>query len=194
MIREDHDGAPYPGGLETFCTTRTGLRLFLRPIKATDGPLIEGLMHGLSDESLYARFFTRQREVPYQLIPELAAVDYSRAMAIAAVNMKDEAPQGEFLGVGRYHVNPRTNTALLSIAVRDDFHNQGIGQALLSYLSLIARHQGLLGFTAAVLAGNKPVLRILEQGGFEIRKQPLEGIVMLNMMFRKPGDPLSFSP
>ena len=194
MIREELDGARYPLELETFRTTRTGLQLLLRPVKASDGPLLEGLMHGLSDESLHARFFTRQREVPYQQIPELAAVDYSRAMAIAAVIMNSETPQEEFLGVGRYHINPRANTAWISIAVRDDFHNQGIGQALLSYLSHLARRRGLLGFTAAVLAGNKPILRILEQGGFEIKKQPLEGIVMLNLMFRKPGDPLSFSP
>lgn len=184
----------YPAELEAFRNTKTGLELFLRPIKVSDETLLRDLLDGLSDESLYTRFFTRQREVPYGQIPELVAVDYRRAMAIAAVIIKGETPQEEFIGVGRYYINPRKNTAWISIAVRDDFHNQGVGQVLLSYLTGIARRQGLLGFTAAVLSGNKPIIRVFEQGGFIMRRQTLEGTIMLNMMFRKPGDPLSFSP
>jgi hypothetical protein len=39
MIREELDGSHYPGELETFRTTRTGLQLFLRPITLPEGQL-----------------------------------------------------------------------------------------------------------------------------------------------------------
>ena len=192
---EERNEGRYPEELETRRKTKTGLELFLRPIKVSDEPLLRNLMHALSDKSLYTRFFTKWREMLEGQLPDLAMVDYERAMAIAAIAIKDEMPEKEeFIGVGRYHTNPGQQTAVIAFAVRDDYQGQGIGQVLLSYLTDLARRQGLLGFTAAVLAGNKPILRILEQGGFEIKKQPLEGIVMLNLMFRKPGDPLSFSP
>ena len=58
--------------------------------------------------------------------------------------------------------------------VRDDFQNQGIGSALLSYITQVAKKQGLLGFTADILHDNAAVMRLIEKVGFKVGKK-LEG-------------------
>ena len=183
---EERNVGRYPEELETRRKTKTGLELFLRPIKVSDEPLLRDLMHGLSDKSLFTRFFTRWRELLEGQLPDLAMIDYERAMAIAAIAIKDEMPEKEeFIGVGRYHINPKQQTAVIAIAVRDDYQNQGIGQVLLSYLTDLARRQGLLGFTAAVLADNEAMLRVFAKGGFEMKKEMVEGVAVLKMMFKQ---------
>jgi acyl-CoA hydrolase len=47
----------YPEELETYRKTKSGMDLFLRPIKMTDEPELKEFIHGLSDQSLYTRFF-----------------------------------------------------------------------------------------------------------------------------------------
>jgi ribosomal protein S18 acetylase RimI-like enzyme len=69
--------------------------------------------------------------------------------------------------------------------VRDDHQNQGIGTALLSYLTLLAKRQGLLGFTAEVLTENKPMLHLFEGMGFDIEKTETFGTYDLSMWFEK---------
>ena len=187
---EEQDEGRYPEELETCRKTKTGLELFLRPIKVSDEPRLRDLMDSLSDESLHTRFFTKRREVPYGQLPGLAMVDYQRAMAIAAIAIKDEMPEKEeFIGVGRYHINPKQQTAVVAFAVRDDYQDQGIGQVLLQYLTELAPRQGLLGFTASVLAGNEAMLHVFEKAGFERKKQMIQGVAILSMMFSQGASP-----
>jgi len=185
---EVQDKERYPEELATCRKTKTGLELFLRPIKVSDEPLLRDLMHGLSDKSLYRRFFTKWRAMIEGQLPELAIVDYERAMAIAAIPMKNGMlEKEEFIGVGRYYINPEKHTAVTAFAVRDDYQNQGIGLVLLSYLTDLARRQGLLGLTAAVLPDNKTMLHVFAKGDFEIKKEMTLsiGVVILMMTFRQ---------
>jgi len=59
----------------------------------------------------------------------------------------------------------------VGFAIRDDFHNKGIGTELLSYLANLAKREGLLGFTAEVYTGSQQMLHIFEKGGFDIKKK-----------------------
>ena len=56
---------------------------------------------------------------------------------------------------------------------------------LLSYLTYLAKRQGLLGFTADVLMENKSMLHLLEKMGFDMEKRSAEGLYELKMMFRR---------
>jgi len=68
--------------------------------------------------------------------------------------------------------------------VRDDHQNMGMGHELLTYLTLLARRAGLLGFTAEVLADNIPMLQLFESMGFDIQKRREGGVYELKMAFR----------
>jgi acyl-CoA hydrolase/GNAT superfamily N-acetyltransferase len=173
----------YPEELETWRTTKTGLNLFLRPIKISDEPLLKDFLYSLSDKSIYRRFMSQRFHMPHEFIQELVVIDYTREMAILA--LVGETPNEKVVGVGRYFIDPQTHTAEVAFAVRDDFHNQGIGSELLSYLTYLAKRQGLLGFTAEVFADNTPMLHVFEKGGFDIERKASAGVYELRMAFRK---------
>jgi RimJ/RimL family protein N-acetyltransferase len=56
---------------------------------------------------------------------------------------------------------------------------------MLTYLTYLAKRQGLLGFTADVLVENKPMLRVFEKMGFDMEKRVSGGVYELKMAFRK---------
>ena len=174
----------YPEELEVYRKTKAGIDLFLRPIKISDEPLLKEFIHRLSDQSLYTRFISKRQDVPHERLQELVVIDYTKEMAIVAVVDDGRGVTEEFAGVGRYYIYPDRQSAEVAFAVRDDFQNKGIGQELLTYLTYLARRQGLLGFTAEVLAGNEPMLHVFEKGGFEMQRRTIAGLVELKMMFK----------
>jgi RimJ/RimL family protein N-acetyltransferase len=86
--------------------------------------------------------------------------------------------------VGQYGIDEKSHTAEVAFAVRDDQQNKGIGQEMLSYLTYLAKREGLLGFTAEVLVDNRPMLHVFEKGGFDIMKKNDAGVYDLKMAFR----------
>ena len=172
----------YPESLETSRTTRTGMEIFLRPVKISDEPLLKDFFYSLSDQSLYRRFISVRKDMPHERLQEFVIIDYTKSTVILAT-----APEGEkekVVGVGQYGIDEATHTAEVGFAVRDDCQNQGIGSELLSYLTYLAKRQGLLGFFAEVLAENRPMLHLFHKMGFDLQQRREEGIYELTMMFR----------
>jgi len=109
-------------------------------------------------------------------------IDYTKEIVILAtveVNGKEIA-----VGMGQAIKDPSSQMAEVAFAVRDSYHNQGIGTELLSYLVLWAKKEGLLGFTADVLLENKPMLHVFEKMGFDLRKKAEGGVYELWMKFK----------
>lgn len=151
----------YPETLETKTTTRTGLELFLRPVKISDEPLLKDFFYSLSDESLYYRFMSMRKDIPHERLQEFVVIDYTSEMLILAIRREEE--KETVIGAGQYFINEFDRTAELSMAVRDDYQGQGIGKVLLDYLVRLVQEQGLTGVTASVLPDNFPMLRLLEE-------------------------------
>ncbi|MGC9324546.1 MAG: GNAT family N-acetyltransferase [Desulfomonilia bacterium] len=149
----------YPEQFETYKTTKTGLEIFLRPVKISDEPLLKNFLYSLSDQSLYYRFFSVKPEMPHEFLQKYVVIDYTKEMAIFAVLEHDG--REELVGVGRYTVKEQEHTAGIALVVRDDYQNRGIGRELLSYLFYLAKKQGLLGFSIEILGDNKPMLHLL---------------------------------
>ena len=172
----------YPEELETFRTTNTGFEILLRPVKISDEPLLKDLFYSLSDNSLYRRFISRRQDMPHERLQDFTIIDHSKEMVIVAVVPRDKTEK--VVGIGQYGIGEITHTAEVAFVVRDQYQNKGIGTELLSYLTLLARRQGLLGFTAEVLVENKPMLHLFEKMGFDIKRESDEEVYELRMMFR----------
>lgn len=173
-------GGEYPEGLETYRTTNSGLEVFLRPAKITDESLLKDFYYSLSDSSLYRRFISTRKDMPHEELQKFVIVDYTRQTEILAVV---DGGREEVVGAGMYSIDEATHTAEVALAVRDDYQNRGIGTELLSYLTFLAKGQGLLGFTAEVLIENRPMMHMFEKMGFDIEKHSAEGVYELQMMF-----------
>ncbi|MGB3919847.1 GNAT family N-acetyltransferase [Methanothrix sp.] len=171
----------YPEELEAWKTTKTGLGVLLRPVKISDEPLLKDFFYSLSDESMYQRFISARRDIPHQELQKLAAVDYFQKMVLLAV--REEDGMESICGLGQYDINSDMFTADVALVVRDDCQNHGIGGELLAYLTYLAKRQGLLGFTAEVLAGNDPVFHLFKRMGFAVSKRRDSGVYELVAMF-----------
>ena len=172
----------YPEDLEVLKTTRKGLQLLLRPIKISDEPLLKDFFYSLSDESMYQRFISARRDIPHELLQKFVAVDYFQKMVLVAV--KEEDDRELICGLGQYGLNSDMYTADVALVVRDDCQKKGVAGELLSYLTYLAKKQGLLGFTAEVLVGNEPVFRLFKKMGFDVSKRNEEGVYEMKAMFR----------
>ena len=172
----------YPEHLETHWTTNSGMSVFFRPVKVTDETLFRDFIHALSDTSLYLRFFSKRFDMPHERIQGMITTDYTRQMVICAVIPLDRKEM--IVGVGRYQIDDSTYWADIALAVRDDYQKRGICSALLSYMTHHAKRQGLLGFTAAVLMENEPMLKTFAKGGFDISGKLEFGFYNLKLAFR----------
>ena len=173
----------YPERMETYRTTKDGLNIFIRPIKISDEPLLKDFVYSLSDQSMYRRFMSVRKDMPHERLQDLVIIDYTQEVAILVFTTHDEKKE-LILGVGRYYIDPGMHTAEVAFAVRDDYQKRGIGTELLAYLTYLAKREGLLGFTAEVLAENRPMLHTFEKGGFDIKKTTVAGLCELKMTFK----------
>ncbi|MDO9530142.1 MAG: GNAT family N-acetyltransferase [Syntrophales bacterium] len=173
----------YPESLETYKTTETGFDIFLRPVKISDEPLLKDFFYALSDRSLYRRFISRRKDMPHELLQHFVIIDYTKDMVILAVAKEEE--REKVLGVGQYGIDETTHTAEVAVVVRDDCHNRGIATELLSYLTYLAKRQGLHGFTADVLVENNIMRHVFEKMDFEIERRISAGVYELKLAFKE---------
>ncbi len=173
----------YPEHLETYRTTKTGLEIFLRPVKISDEPLVKDFFHRFSDTSLERRFFSLRQDLPHEFLQKFVAIDYTQQMVILAVSKEGE--KEELIGIGQYWLQETAHTADLALAVRDDYQTKGVGTELLSYLTFIAKKQGVHGFTAEVLMDNRPMLHLFGKMGYDIEKTWSSGVYNLKINFSR---------
>lgn len=173
----------YPEELETYKTTRTGLDLLLRPVKLSDEPLLKDFFYALSNDSLYRRFISQRTDMHHDRLQPFVVIDYTKEMVILAVVQQEEKEL--IVGMAQYIIDESTHAAEVAFVVRDDHQSKGIGAALLSYVTFLARKSGLHGFTAAVLMENRQMLQLFEKMGFIIERRSEAGVYELKMSFRE---------
>ncbi|MCK5585584.1 GNAT family N-acetyltransferase, partial [Candidatus Bipolaricaulota bacterium] len=86
-------------------------------------------------------------------------------------------------GVVQYGIEAESHTAEVALVVRDDYQQQGIGTELLTYVTLLAKREGLLGFRAEVLVENQTMMHFFEAAVFSIEKKRGAGVYELRMLF-----------
>jgi acyl-CoA hydrolase/GNAT superfamily N-acetyltransferase len=173
----------YPEELEAHRTTKSGLRIFLRPVRLSDEHLLKDFFYDLSSDCMYHRFISTRTSMHHEQLQKFVVIDYTREMVILTITEDDG--KEKITGMAQYFIDENTNTAEVAFVVRDDQQNQGIGTELLGYLTLLAKRNGLHGFSAAVLMDNKPMLQLFENTGFIIEKRAEAGVYELKMSFRE---------
>lgn len=167
---------------EAHRTTKTGLELLLRPIRISDETRVREFFNSLSDKSLYLRFFTPRAYVPHESLQDIITVDNAKGVSILAIIQGEEDDYEQVVGLGQYFINDSDYSAEVSCATSDNYQNNGIASALLTHLSYLAQKNGLLSFTASVLAENRSMVRVLKNIGF-VHKSSSEGVIELEKLF-----------
>ncbi|MEI6620679.1 MAG: GNAT family N-acetyltransferase, partial [Actinomycetes bacterium] len=163
----------YPANWETDVVLRDGRPCHVRPIHTDDGAALQTFYDGLSEQSLYTRFFTASAELAARDVERLTQIDYSRRVALLA------ALRGQIIGMGVYDAAEGAE-AEIAFTVADAHQGKGLGSVLLEHLAAIARENGIHRFKAEVLSVNKNMLATFTAAGYSPSQTVNEGVVNLD--------------
>ena len=151
---------PYPVELETETIDRDGRKLFIRPIRPDDEPLLQAFFRRLTPEDIRMRFFGPIRELSHELAARLTQIDYDREMAFLLID------GSELLGVGRLAADPGFEQAEFALLVASDRQGHGYGSLLLNHVLQYARARGIQRVMGHVLRENHKMLELTKRMGF----------------------------
>jgi acetyltransferase len=161
---------PYPSQWQRHLEVKDGWRVFVRPIRPEDEPLIHEFLHHVTSHDLRLRFFAPMKEFSHEFIARLTQLDYARAMAFVAF---DEITN-ELLGVVRVHSDSIYESGEYAILLRSDLKGRGLGWALMQMIIEYARSEGLKAISGDVLTENTVMLAMCRSLGFEVKSDPTE--------------------
>ena len=147
-----------------------GWRIFIRPIRPDDEPLMRDQLAHVSKQDLRFRFLDSIREFSHQFLARLTDIDGVRAMAFVAI---DEA-SGEMLGVVRLHCDSIHEAGEYAILLRSDLKGRGLGWALMQLMIEYAKSLGLSRIEGQVLAENSVMLKMCRELGFQVKTAPAD--------------------
>lgn len=152
---------------------KDGTKVHVRSIVPDDEPLLHEAVAAMSERTVYFRFFSPLKRMPDALAHRLAVVDYKDRFAIVAT-MRGVSGKERIVGVARYDRAQGTDVAETALAVVDEYQRRGLGRALLTVLSKVAREHGIKTFSLIVLPENQHMLGLLRKMGW-IHQAKLSG-------------------
>jgi acetyltransferase len=133
-----------------------------------DEPLYGPFFAAVTPQDLRLRFFAPVKEFGHRFIARLTQIDYSRAMALVAI---DEAT-GSMLGVIRLHSDANYDSGEYAVLVRSDLKGRGLGYLLMQMIIEYAHAEGLKVIEGQVLGENTAMLAMCRELGFDIAPDP----------------------
>jgi len=156
---------PYPSQWQRHLEVKGSWRVFVRPIRPEDEPLIHELLRHVTSQDLRLRFFAPMKEFTHEFIARLTQLDYARAMAFVAF---DEATN-ELVGVVRIHSDSIYQNGDYAILLRSDLKGRGLGWTLMQLIIEYAKSEGLKRISGQVLQENSAMLNMCRELGFAVK-------------------------
>ncbi len=160
-------GHLYPDEIARTHTFKDGLRVNFRAIRPSDEDEMRRLFYRFSDKSVYYRYFSPIKTMPHSKMQEYVSVDYQDTMSI--VGLVEEFGTEKIIAEARYAREAGEPYADTAFIVDEAYNGRGIATFLFVLLIHIALPRGIKGFTADVLADNKPMLEVYKRSPFPIK-------------------------
>jgi len=155
-------------------------KIYFRPIRFSDGPIIRELYHSVSEETIYTRYFTPLR-MTEDRIDKLVNIDYRDEMRIVGTVWEEKIERAVSTGV--YIVDHASSMAEFALLIHDDWQNLGVGTSLFEYLIKVAKQNGVRGFKATILAQNRRMLDLVHKSGYKVESHLEEGVYSVSFKF-----------
>jgi acetyltransferase len=164
---------PYPVQYVASWTMKDGTAVTLRPIRPEDEPLMVKFHEGLSDRSVYLRYFHMSNlsyRVGHERLVRSCFADYDRGMALVAERIEASSGAHGIAAVGRLSKLHGREEAEVAVLVQDRWQHRGLGSELLRRLIQIARDEKLLRLVAYMLPENTGMQAMAATFGFQFRQ------------------------
>ncbi|MEW6440870.1 MAG: GNAT family N-acetyltransferase [bacterium] len=178
----------YPADVVAQQTFKGGVEVSFRALKPSDEEEMRRLFYRFSDQAVYYRYFSPIKAMPHSRMQSYVNVDYRKAMSVVGV-----AGDGRVVAEGRYVQPADSPYADLAFVVDEAYQGLGIATYLYKLLARLAKERGIKGFTADILAENKPMLKVIEKGGLPARARLEGGVYSLTIPF-EPQSPAPEKP
>jgi acetyltransferase len=166
---------PYPTRYVSPWKAQDGTELTIRPIRPEDEPLMVKFHEGLSERSVYLRYFSPlklSQRVAHDRLVRICFNDYDREIALVAEYKNPKTGHNEVLGVGRMSKLHGLNTGEFAVVVTDQWQNKGLGTELTQRVIQIARNEKLGRLVAYTLQENHDMQNMCKKLGFQVRHEP----------------------
>ena len=160
---------PYPVKHVGSWRLKDGTFVNIRPIRPEDEPLMIRFHEGLSEHSVYMRYFQAlklSQRVAHERLTRICFIDYDRELVLVAVR---RSPGREIAGVARLSKMYGSDAAEFAVLIKDDYQGQGLGSELLERLIQAARDEpDISRLVAYMLAENEGMKNIVKRYDFEL--------------------------
>ena len=178
---------PYPRELEEWIVLpKSGRRVIIRPVLAEDEPTHRAFHEHQSPESIRYRFFQYRKHFSREDVAQMVQIDYDREMVFIANAPKEDGEGEETLGTVRTWTDADNLRCEFAVMVDDKMKGEGLGLALMRKMIDYCRSRGTVEMVGNVLPDNRPMLRLAEQLGFEIKYNPDEEVMDLRLVLNEP--------
>ncbi|HVP43287.1 MAG TPA: bifunctional acetate--CoA ligase family protein/GNAT family N-acetyltransferase [Terriglobales bacterium] len=174
-IRQDELPAlairPYPTQYAGPWTMHDGTPISIRPIRPEDEPLMVDFHKGLSERSVYLRYFNAlklSQRIAHERLTRICFIDYDREMALVAEHRRPDGTR-EIIGVARLSKLHGLNEAELAVLISDLYQHRGLGTELLRRVLQFGRDEKLDRAFSSFMEENVEMARISEKLGFKVR-------------------------
>jgi len=148
---------PYPTQYVGGWTTKSGASVLIRPIRPEDEPLLAKFHEGLSQTSVYLRYFhmmSLDARVAHTRLMRQCFIDYDREIALVADFSDPNVGQHEIWAVGRLTKSRNQPEAEVAVLVTDQHQKEGLGTELVRRLIEVGRDEKLQRIVANILPEN----------------------------------------
>ncbi len=171
--------APYPAQYEETITLRTGEKVFVRPIRPDDEPMMREMFYEFSERTKYLRYHAALKAMPHNKMQIFCTVDYDTEMALVGLVGPPGAEQ--IIAVSRYMTDAERRSAEVAFTVQDDWQRKGLGTYFFEKLVKIGVERGIKEFHAYVLVENAGMLKIFHRSGFVVQTETEGDVVRVTM-------------
>ncbi len=145
-------------------TTRSGLRLFVRPVTPDDDGLVDHFFASLSPDDLRFRFLTPLAHPRTSLLEALIKVDHVRTEDFLVFARVDDAPK--LIASAMLAADAAMERAEVAIAVHPDYKQRGVGWTLLDFVARDAKSRGIKTLESIEARDNEAAIALEKEMGF----------------------------
>jgi acetyltransferase len=168
---------PYPTQYVRRSSMRHGRAVTFRPIRPEDEPLMVKFHEGLSEQTVYSRYFTPikfSQRTTRERLSHVCLQDYERAITLVAESNNPETKNRAIIAVAELIKLQGGDTAEFAITVADHDQHEGLGTELMRLLIEIGRDEKLSRIVGHILPENRTMRSICLKLGFRMSGDKVE--------------------
>ncbi len=175
-----------PAFAATKITLTDGTKVTIRPIRPEDEPRLIKFHEGLSERSVFFRWFTDlplSQRIAHEELSRLWTADPRRQTALVAVSADPQTKATIILGLASITVPPGETAGEFGLIVSDQLQHHGLGTALLERLVQVAHARKLSGITGDIHPENRPMQKLCRKLGCDLKFSLEEHVVKAKLQF-----------